>query len=737
MVNLILIFVFLLPSGKERLRVRIDIDNHKEVYTLLELGVSIEHLKLDYVETHLSLDMMEKVKNAGFNVEILPPEKFPRAGYHSYNQMVAKLDSIIDNYPGIAKKMSIGTSVEGRNLWVLKISDNVNVDEAEPEIRFIGIIHGDEPIGCENLLRLADTLTKRYGIDPFFTSLVDDREIYLMPMFNPDGREASSRYNANGVDLNRDFPVPDGGSNGGSQPGMESETRALIEWSDTMDFVLSVTYHSGARVVNYQWDYTHDLPPFMDVIRRISIGYATRNDSIFNDPDPSYADSGTVRGSEWYIVRGSVQDWAYDSTDCIDLTIELDPIKWPSSSKLPNLWVQNRESMLWLIDQAGKGVRGMVLDHYTGDPLVCTYHIDGVNKTFSNDPIGGDFYRPLVSGTYTFVFESPGYNNRVIPGVEVEFEFTTNLNVEMWPYQAVTINGTVTDTEGNPIDSSYVEVIGITSVYSNSEGVYSLNANTGELYFRVSKEGYTTVYDTVLVENDTTVDFTLQGLNQYDFFSTTTLDIPDGDPLGITDSIYIEGALSISDVFVYMDITHTYIGDLIVRVKSPFGTSVTLHNRSGGSNDDIVGWYDSPLSVDGPGSLEDIDGENASGWWKLFVSDNVLWDTGTLNQWGIRVYTPDSLAGTTERRYSLKIKPIPPIVPGKTRVDFSVPGSGNYTLRLIDISGRVKETIFKDAFYPGGSFSIDHRFFIPSGIYILRLESVDGRAASQKIVMLK
>lgn len=433
MLNIILIFFSVVTFGRDRLRVKIEIERHEDVYELTELGVSVEHLKKNYVETHLKEKMIERVRRAGYTVYILPAEEFPEAEYHGYASMEARLDSIVQNYPAIAEKISLGQSVQGRELWALKISDNVNIDEKEPEVRFIGIIHGDEPIGCELTLYLADTLTMEYGNDPYLTSLVDDRELFLIPMMNPDGREAGSRYNANGEDLNRDFPVPDGGSNGGYVPGMEIETKNIIEWSDTMDFVLSVTYHSGAQIVNYQWDYTHDMPPFVELIRKTAIGYAVRNDTIFYNPYPSYADSGTIRGSEWYVVRGSLQDWCYDSTDCIDLTVELKSTKWPPSSELNNLWQNNSESMLWLIEHAGKGIRGVVTDYNSGEPVACSYQVDTVSKIFNNDPKEGDFYRPLLTGTYDLSFEASGYRDTIISGVEVKFDSTTFLHVQMKP----------------------------------------------------------------------------------------------------------------------------------------------------------------------------------------------------------------------------------------------------------------------------------------------------------------
>ncbi len=717
----------------EKQRVKIYIQEHKQVYQITDMGISIEHLKEGYAESHLSEKEIQKLKDAGFQVEILPEETYPKAGYHDYAGMVAKLDSIVNDYPSIATKFSIGTTQQGRNIWVLKISDNVDTDEDEPEVRFIGIIHGDEPVGCELLLFLADTLTKQYGSDPYLTSLVNNREIFLIPMYNADGRENSTRELADGEDPNRDFPVPDGSPHG-SVSGISLETQELMDWLDTMNIVLSVTYHGGARVVNYEWDYTDEIPPYYELIRRISIGYAIRNDSMFLDPTVFGADSGTIRGYEWYQVLGSLQDWAYHQTGCIDLTIELNPTKWPSSSELPELWRQNRDAMLWFIEQSGYGVWGRVTDANTGNPVPCTYYVlPETTKVFKNDSIVGDFHRPLLTGDYTFVFMADGYNTRTIPGVHVRYDSTTYLDVQMYPLVPVNISGTVTDSAGLPIDSARVEIIGIAATYTDQNGGYNIGANAGELYFVVSKTGYATLYDTIVVQRDTTIDFVLGTLNQYDFPTTDTIDIPDNDPNGIYDSLFVDGHLNIEDIEVYVNITHTYISDLIVRLISPSGTGVYLHNETGGSNENIVGWYDSELPVDGPGTLADFQGEDAYGWWRLFVSDNASWDTGTLNGWTLRIYTPDNYTGFSKPDIIGGIDLDRTVSPNVALL--LVPEKGHYNVKVVDVAGRSMK-ILNNALLSTGEHTVNLDNIRVPGVYYLVVEGC-GRMFKKRFVVVR
>ena len=120
--------------------------------------------------------------------------------------------------------------------------------------------------------------------------------------------------------------------------------------------------------------------------------------------------------------------------------------------------------------------------------------------------------------------------------------------------------------------------------------------------------------------------------------SQPSLGIPDNTPAGVYDVIAFPQDLEIRGIQVYVNITHTYIGDLIVEVTSPGGTTVRLHNMSGIGNDNIIGTYGLDLTVDGPGSLDDFIDELSLGDWTLWVSDNMGWDVGTVNEWCVGVW---------------------------------------------------------------------------------------------------
>ncbi len=123
-----------------------------------------------------------------------------------------------------------------------------------------------------------------------------------------------------------------------------------------------------------------------------------------------------------------------------------------------------------------------------------------------------------------------------------------------------------------------------------------------------------------------------------------SLGIPDNLAAGVSDTIVVTDAFVVGDATVDVDITHTYIGDLVVSLSSPGGSTVTLHNGSGTSAENISGNYDITLTPDGPGTLDDFNGQSSTGSWTLTVSDNAALDLGTLNCWGLNL-TPTPSCG--------------------------------------------------------------------------------------------
>jgi len=145
--------------------------------------------------------------------------------FHTYAQMTQELQEIANTYADIAQLYDLGHSVQGRVIWGLKITDNPTVEENEAEVRICGCHHGNEYMSVELPLLMAWYLVQNYDTDPDIEDLVDNREIWIIPMVNPDGREMGTRYNAHGVDLNRDYGYLWGGEGGSPGPFSQPETQ--------------------------------------------------------------------------------------------------------------------------------------------------------------------------------------------------------------------------------------------------------------------------------------------------------------------------------------------------------------------------------------------------------------------------------------------------------------------------------------------------------------------------------
>ncbi len=346
--------------------------------------------------------------------------------YPTHAQIGSDFAALAAAHPSIARTFTWGTSVQGRELWGIVISDDVQNTEAEPEVRLSSTMHGDEPVDMVMLWNLAQYLVNNYGQPGYedLTELVNTTEIHIMPLHNPDGYVADTRANANGVDLNRNFPEP-----AGTASYQEPENIAFMNYALAHHFVISQNGHTGALVVNYPWDYTYTRTPDDAAVIKLALEYSTYNLPMYNG---SFS-QGITNGADWYVITGSVQDWSYYATDCIDVTIEVSNTKWPAASTLDGYWDNNRQSLLHYIKASHYGVHGVVTDADTGQPLDATVTVTGNDKPVHTDPAHGDYYKLLDTGTYELTFSAPGYVSRTIGGVATTWGTPTVLDVALDP----------------------------------------------------------------------------------------------------------------------------------------------------------------------------------------------------------------------------------------------------------------------------------------------------------------
>ncbi len=184
---------------------------------LARSGYDISNVQGNVATIYASLEELELLKETGYPLHEIEPwargfELMALGGYHNYDTLTDELNIYAEAYPEICRLYTLGQSVQGRELWAVLISDNPDDDEDEPEFKYVSTIHGNEPEGTEMCLYFIDLLLTEYGTDERITNLVDSTAIWIVPLMNPDGLALGTRKNANGIDLNRNFPLLTGNS---------------------------------------------------------------------------------------------------------------------------------------------------------------------------------------------------------------------------------------------------------------------------------------------------------------------------------------------------------------------------------------------------------------------------------------------------------------------------------------------------------------------------------------------
>ncbi len=351
----------------------------------------LDILKFDYGRSIRFLTdeaRLRELQARGYDITIEIPDIYAHhrtrlapvsmGGYRTFDEIVATMDTLTALNPAICSdKFSIGQTIEGREMWVIKISDNVAVDEDEPESFFDAAIHAREVITPAVLLETMRTLIEGYGVDTFLTRLVDTREVWFLPCFNADGYayneviapngggmwRKNRRDNGNGtygVDLNRNFPYAWGYDNSGSSPSpgdetfrgisaaSEPETQNYLAFVESRNFVTHINVHSYSNLILWPYGYDYNIyAPDHDLFTFMGDSMAT-----FNGYTPSV-------GWHLYPANGTTDDWMYGEqttkNKIYSFVFEIGSSSdgfWPATYRIPELVNENIPCILYLIDMA-------------------------------------------------------------------------------------------------------------------------------------------------------------------------------------------------------------------------------------------------------------------------------------------------------------------------------------------------------------------------------------------------
>lgn len=265
--------------------------------------------------------------------------------YPTYETYLAMMQQWVYSFPNLCHIDTIGTSIRGRLILSMYIEPTTDDDLYRPEFFYSSTIHGDEITGFVMMLRLIDTLLHGYGSNPQYTNLINRTRISINPLANPDGTyyrgnntvQGSRRYNANNVDLNRNYPDPFATT----KAALQQENEMMISYVSAHNFLLSANLHGGSEVMNYPWDsFTSRQQPhpnadwWEEVCRRFVDTSRAYNSSHFRDVNSQ----GYIAGGDWYVISGGRQDYMNYVHNCLELTMEISTQKSLSSDRLPEYW---------------------------------------------------------------------------------------------------------------------------------------------------------------------------------------------------------------------------------------------------------------------------------------------------------------------------------------------------------------------------------------------------------------
>ncbi|MGB9664994.1 MAG: M14 family zinc carboxypeptidase [Ignavibacteria bacterium] len=421
-INFIIVFTllivnFIFAQTDKYAKVRVYINNLTDLNKLLQTGVDIDcqlnPKTIDKPELWISYEEIKLLQRSGLNVEVIIPdwdeyynqiklldktdenyfkEKYgiqgfgygSMGGFYTFNEVVAQLDTMKLLYPSlITERQAIGYSIENRPIWMVKISDNPDLNENEPQVLYTALHHAREPQGMMTIIYYMYYLLEKYGIDPEVTYLVNNREIYFIPVVNPDGYEYNRTTNPGGggmwrknrrnnggsygVDLNRNYgpytywDAPNGGSSTspssdtyrGTAPFSEPETATIRDFLLTKGIKACLNYHTYSNLLIYPYGALSRETPDSLIFREFARDMTAYNGYVY----------GTDQQTVGYSTRGNSDDYMYDGEPIsirpkiFAMTPEVGSSSdgfWPSQSRIFPLAIENLRPNLyytWIVGE--------------------------------------------------------------------------------------------------------------------------------------------------------------------------------------------------------------------------------------------------------------------------------------------------------------------------------------------------------------------------------------------------
>jgi len=382
------IFLNILFCSQNYMQIKVDYVSDDDIALFQNSGINIDHAiyqKGRHIEFAISEYDVEKLINLGYSYHIIHEnlesfyasrltDNYTRefglgsmGGYYTLDEAVQRLDDIQSEYPGfVSEKISIGMTFQGRNIWAIKVTNNSSDTQNKPQVLYTGMHHAREPMSFMNLYYFIYWLLENYENDSDASYILDNRELWFIPIVNPDGYEYNRLIAPNGggmqrknmrdtcgggvdgVDPNRNYSYQWGLDNQGSSPDgcdetyrgsspfSEPENQAVKDFVESKNFTIALNYHSYSDLLLYPFGYTYDNPMNQDDLNTF-IEYAQdmtqyNNYTWGTGPDILYP------------VNGEACDWMYGEQGIFAYTPEVGGPEdgfWPPTSRIVPLAEEN------------------------------------------------------------------------------------------------------------------------------------------------------------------------------------------------------------------------------------------------------------------------------------------------------------------------------------------------------------------------------------------------------------
>ncbi|KQC10639.1 MAG: hypothetical protein APR54_00050 [Candidatus Cloacimonas sp. SDB] len=481
-----LLLLFLSVLSAEIMQIRIN-DQNKDIINWLKKIEATEIRSFENgIEAYMDDEYLDYLNDNNIPFSIISTEsEWQRniGDYSTYDQIVTELNDIAAANPDFIELFSLGTTLGHQyydtgyvnyedfqyDIWCVKLSDNPQINEDEPNTFMVGGIHSNEPTSIEVDMHILLHLVNNYGVDSLVTKLINESQIWFIPLMNPDGyrmvrdlgymghrkniRDNNGNgvpdgavyesYGIDGVDLNRNFGYTYGGNPNtwspaynGTNAWSEPEVVNIRDLLRSHKFWGGITYHSTRQSVlyplgNYSSAMAYDHYIMQDLAEDMANTIPRRNSSGIQTGYYNFEQANCL------VASGTMGDWGYCELRLFSFTLELCWTDIPPANLLQVLCEDNLEAALIFLDRVHHStVTGNITDE-TRSPVVAEIYVQEIDfeagmtsvEPVRSDSTFGRYYRVLLPGTYTFTFSLEGYDDIVVEDVVVNDSTQTELNI--------------------------------------------------------------------------------------------------------------------------------------------------------------------------------------------------------------------------------------------------------------------------------------------------------------------